>query len=208
MRWRYSGTPFRTLAGTVATVLVVLLLGLSAYVPPSDPPDDAALPTTDADLTVTEIYRISGIASFDQILVASTGTLVIPSGSILTGTSLMMAGDSRLEMTGGTLLVRGIAGTGPTQLSGLCRHVDISQGSAVHVWGTNGTASAEGSMGTSAILSLRATDYIRIEDSTVEVMGGHGHSPQGPFGDGPLSGKVCSGGDADLALDVVDNLGK
>jgi hypothetical protein len=188
-------------------VLVVIALVMAAQAPPPSRETEMDVPVTGETLTVTTLHEVDGVERYGQILVATSGRLVIPSGGKLLGTSLMMAGSSRLEMTGGIILIRGVTPGVSTQISGLCQHVDLTQGSTIRVWGINGTSSVEGSMGTSAFMSLRAETYINIANSTVDVMGGHGHSPEAPFSVGPLSGDQCSGGDADLSLVVADPQG-
>jgi hypothetical protein len=179
---------------------MVLVLLLAAYAPPVPRDMEDTVPVTDATLSVTDVHTVSGVETYDQILVGTSGTVIVPNGASLIASSLMMSGDSGLEMTGGTILLRSGQGGLSPQMSGMCHHVDLTRGSTIRVWGGNGSAGRDISMGSSAILSLRARFYITISDSTVEVLGGHGRSPEAPFGTGPLSGNECSGGDATLSL--------
>ena len=110
--------------GPLGPLLVVLLL-LTAYVP-SDvrEVDTGPLPATGASLTVTDWYQVSGVETYDQVRLGTTGSLVIPKDATLVGTVLIMEGASRLEMTGGSLLLRGGTGDETPSLLGSCQHMD------------------------------------------------------------------------------------
>ncbi|MCK5252069.1 MAG: hypothetical protein KAQ96_03935, partial [Thermoplasmata archaeon] len=170
-------------------------------------PPDAVDPvplTEAAELTVTQRYEVVGVETYDRVRVAMMGTLVIPNGASLVSTTVVLEGASRLEMTGGSLLLRGKGGF-PPSLSGSCQHIDLSKGSSIRVWGGNGTADHEdATMGAPATMDILSMTYITISDSIVEVLGGHGLSPDAPLTSEDLMGDECSGGDAALALIAKD----
>jgi len=204
MRWpseRGKGDNPARRRGLFGAVSVVLLLLLVSATHPGPPDAVDPVPLTEAaELTVTERYEVVGVETYDRVRVGTMGTLVIPNGASLVGTTVVLEGASRLEMTGGSMLLRGNGGI-PPSLSGSCQHIDLSTGSTIRVWGGDGTSDhMDATTGTSASIDIISMTYITISDSTVEVLGGHGLSPVAPLTSEGLFGDECSGGDATLAL--------
>ena len=199
MRWRCSwrssaparrpGTPAAALLGLASLLLATVPVG-----PPSAPVPDA-VPGTDGVLTVSDVTEVSGVETYDTVRVLTTGTLVIPLGASLVATSMTMEGDSRLEMTGGTLLLRAGPGTGGPSLVATCQHVDLTGGSTIRVEGGDGTAEVDASAGSPALVSISARTHVTVDGSDLEVVGGDGLSPGEPLSGDGLLGDHCSGRD-------------
>ncbi|NIS13526.1 MAG: hypothetical protein GWN39_15790, partial [Thermoplasmata archaeon] len=196
--------------GAPAMALLVLALLVIATMPPAPPPSmngREAVPWTGEVLTVTGVTEISGVETYESVRVESGGRLVIPKGASLSAVSMTMEGDSGLEMTGGTLLLRAGPDGEEASLIANCQYVDLTRGSTVLVWGGNGTGDVDSSAGTRAGVSISAKDYITMSDSILEVRGGDGLSPEVPLSEFGLMGDHCSGGDAVLALHALGNEG-
>jgi len=192
----------------ILVILVILALSMASWAPLGLPGLVDPASAAGGDLIVIDTHRVSGIETYDRIRVTSTGTLEVPNGASLVSTTLTLEGFSRLVMTGGTVLLRGGPGGTSPGLAGSCQQFDMSRGSTIRVWGDNGTAGVDSSMGASTTLDVDATERIIISDSIVEVLGGHGLSPEAPLSSDGLTGDHCSGGDATFHLATSDHRSK
>jgi hypothetical protein len=184
--------------------LLLLAVAMGPVGPPSQGPGgwhgSDTVPVTGTTLTVTDRYVVSGHETWDNIEVENTGQLVIPIGALLVASYIEMTGAAGFDLEGGELRLIGQAEGRPASLVGQCRHFRMTNGSALRIWGHNGTSWVDGSSGGAAILDILSMKEILISRSTLEVIGGTGFSPDSPYSETGMIGDFYSGGDAVLSL--------
>jgi hypothetical protein len=142
------------------------------------------------------------------VIVEDTGTLVVPQGVTLEAQRVTLEGNSTLEVTGGTLVIKSDDRQDGVALQGVCSHLSITDGASVEISGVPGGSNVTTSWGGNVTLDVNASRGIRIENSSFNVTGGAGFSPSSPWTSGDLDGHVSAGGNVQVRLNLTHPSGE
>ena len=155
------------------------------------------------DLEISWEYVVEDDETFNDIIIGSSGRLVIRDGGKVVARSITMIDGSMLLLKRGTLMLAGNDGQGAGGVRGTCSRMSMTEGSILIIHGDGGDEAMEDSRGADAVMNVTARGSILVEDSQIVVSGGYGHSPGRPFTQGDISGQVSAGGSSLVALTVL-----
>jgi hypothetical protein len=180
-----------------------------------------------ADLIVGDdesVYVVSGYETWDNVIVLTSGKLIVPSGTTLNATNIFLQGTSIAEIINGSVILYNPLNAGDVMFNGTCGYFNVTYTSTIEIRGSDGyadtsspgpyTAYKSVSMGGNAELNITATQGLRIENSMINVTGGNGfdllESSETACNTwtngGSLKGYVAAGGDATMYFNSTNAL--
>jgi hypothetical protein len=208
---------------TISLLIILSIVLSSAFSLAFD--DSTELPSPGGDLgsiilaqnlTISNVYTVSGSETWGHVVVTTSGKLVVPKGTVLNGTSILLKGNSILEVSGGKVNLTNSKKSGSVSLSGSCKHFNVTKGGIILLKGSNGYAdtSSNGpyksyistSMGGSAKIDVIASTGLNLANATIIASGGDGFDlPKSTSAacnawqkGGTLSGYAASGGNSSI----------
>jgi hypothetical protein len=202
---RHRLPPRPRLLGPVTVALVMLLMAQPLLLSLEDGTRVLAQGSDRAaeDLEISWEYVVEDDETYNDIIITSSGRLVIRNGGKMVARSITLIDGSMLGLNRGTLLITGNDGLGAGGVRGTCSQMSMTEGSVLIVHGNGGKEAMDDSHGGDAVLNVTARGSILVKDSQIVVYGGAGHSPGRPFTQGDISGRVSAGGSSLVALTVM-----
>ena len=145
-------------------------------------------------LEVVQEHSVSGHEVWGDVVVRTTGRLRVNNGARLEAESIVLEGESTLEVLGGSVHVINRTYRPWVGIRGECRSLTISQGSIVRIDAPDGTLSLATSTGADAVIDVLSSRTLRIEGSTINLTAGNGLSAPEPMTRGDLDGEEFAGG--------------
>jgi len=186
--------------GGAVRVLVVVLATVLGSLAPSLPAVADPGRAADEDLTVNDIYMVSGAESWRDIFVKASGTLVVPPGAALNTRSIYLQGGS-FQVNGGTVAATQTQPGLDAMISGICSEFNLTNGAVITVTAPNAGTSLDLSQGGEAIVLVNATGSITVTGgSSIQCTGGNGRGTDTAWTTMPLGGFISAGGRGLISL--------
>jgi len=183
----------------VRALFVVIATVLAACAPAIEIGAASGRPA-DENLTVSDMYMVSGSESWRDIFVKASGTLLVPPGTALSARSIFLQGGS-FQVNGGSVTV---VQTQPGQdalITGTCTEFNLTNGADVTVTAPGAGTSIDLSQGGEAIVEVNASGSVIVTGgSSIQCTGGDGRGQDTPWTTGALGGYVSAGGRGRIAL--------
>jgi hypothetical protein len=191
-------------AGVSCIVAVVLLAGTLQLMPALHPGGSLASASPvlhpDSQLTVDDRYDVTGYEVWRNVVVSSTGLLMVRDGGRLVTEGITLYGNAMFGVHGAVVDITPTAHRRSATISGTCSWFEIKDQSVVRIHGPHGGYDVPTSMGCSVGINVTASRRIEIAESTLDLRAGDGLSPPEPMTRGDLDGDAFSGGDVELSL--------
>jgi hypothetical protein len=196
------------LAASLIVAVMLIAIGVPAVGPPPGAvPAGGPSPVGAEDLVVGKQYIVSGTENWDDVVIMSSGTLVVPEDTTIFASSLALEGNSVLQLRGGTLSITNTPTASELIMTGSCRMIRIVSGSTLILNAAGGGKYVYDSMGDDVAVDVLASERIEILDSEVRVQGGAGHAPARSQEGLALDADQYSGGQISLSFEVVQRSG-
>jgi len=151
-------------------------------------------------LVVDDSKVVVGHEVWGEVVVESTGMLLIKDGGRLVADRVLLEGNARLSLDGGVLEVAPTKHQQDASISGSCALFQVMSASVVRVIGPDGGYDLPTSMGCSVGLDLTVGRYVQVSDSRIELIAGDGMSSPETLTEDDLGGREFAGGDVTLSL--------
>jgi hypothetical protein len=154
----------------------------------------------DQRLTVDGSRWITGYEVWREVLVTSTGGLMVKDGGTLVTERIVLEGGSMFGINGGIVEISPTAHRKSAMISGHCSWFEISDRSILRIWGPDGGYDIATSMGCSVGINVTSSGTIQISDSTIDIRAGDGLSPPEPLTRKDVEGRAFAGGDVEFKM--------
>jgi hypothetical protein len=156
------------------------------------------------DLIITNTYTVSGSETWENVTVKSTGKLVVPTSTTLNAWNMYLEHGSIVEITGGTIILQNTSTASDVSLNGTCDYFNVTKNSILSLKGFNGNNQLNTSRGGNVKFNITVKMGARIENSTVQILGGNGgaytHHNKSDLGDDPNERFAGCGGNVSFIL--------
>jgi hypothetical protein len=166
---------------------------------------DNAIAGKGSDLIITTKYTVSGSETWDNIIVKSTGKLIVPKSTTLNGINLYLEGDSIVDVQGGTIKLTNSKISGNVNLNGTCKFFNVTNFSTIILTGANGGNIINKSMGGNANFNVSSNNGINISNSSMNLTGGTGFSRTTAWTTNNINGYIAAGGRCVISLNTSGN---
>jgi hypothetical protein len=156
-----------------------------------------------SNLMITNTYTVSGTETWDDVLVESSGKLIIPKSTTLNADNIILKDGSIIEITGGTVVLTNSVLGANVKLEGFCKFFNVSNTSSIKITGPNAGSTLLLSEGGNAIINVSASEGINIYNSYFELKSGNGKKPSSPWTSGDLNGFVSAGGKNIISFNLI-----
>jgi hypothetical protein len=161
----------------------------------------------DETLVVDRLYLIDDHEVWGDVVVQSSGKLVVKEGATLATRSIILQGTSDFEVDGGLVSIRDCCYRSAVRLSGRCASFKLIDGARLEMTAPDGALDIATSAGGNVVLDVASSHTLNINRAWIELTAGDGFSPPEPMTRDDLDGDAFSGGDVLIDLEL-GGLGK
>jgi hypothetical protein len=153
------------------------------------------------NLTVDQLYTVSGSETWDYVFVKTDGRLVVPSATTLSVRSIVLQGGS-VQVNGGTVSVIMTTPGLDALIQGDCTDFNVSGGAQITVSAPAGATTIDLSQGGEAIVRVNASNSVVVTGGArISCTGGTGYGrTSGAWTTAALSGYISAGGRGLISL--------